>query len=97
MRFIPILLLIATIAAPVSARDNDRIEIKSGPNGPYCVPFDDPRCKSHFNIESERRYERRQMEKRLEALERREQQDRRELERRRYDYDDERGYDRERR
>ncbi len=60
-------LILALIASSAIAKD---IQIKSGPNGPYCTPFDDPRCKSHFNREMERREEDRRTRDRQERYER---------------------------
>lgn len=73
-------LLALLISANAFAAD---IEIKSGPNGNYCTPMGDPRCKSHFNMEMERRWENKQRNDRYQDMERREIQ--RDNERRSYE------------
>lgn len=73
----------ALFIAPFSVA-RDKIEIKSGANGStYCVPMDDPRCKSHFAAEAQRLNERRELDRRYEDLERRDRERQREYEWRR--------------
>lgn len=69
-------LLAAIVGTPVAAKD--KVEIKSGVSGSYCVPFDSPQCRSFNTMEADRVFEKRQQERRIEDLERRERQ--RELE-----------------
>lgn len=81
-----ILFFLAAMAvfAPGIAKDDGRIQIKSGANGStYCVPMDDPRCKSHFAAEAQRLNERRELDRRYEDLERRDRERQREYEWRR--------------
>lgn len=83
-----IVVVLLAVAVPGIAKDDGRIEIKSGTNGTtYCTPMDSPACKSHRAVEMQRLNERRDYEQRQRELDRRE----RELDRR---YEIERQYDR---
>lgn len=74
--FVLAALLTAGVCMPAGAKD--KVEIKSGVSGSYCVPFDSPQCRSFNTMEADRVFEKRQQERRIEDLERRERQ--RELE-----------------
>lgn len=69
-------LLTTVVCTPAGAKD--KVEIKSGVSGSYCVPFDSPQCRSFNTLESNRVFDQRLQERRIEDLERRERQ--RELE-----------------
>ena len=57
-----------TIAASVAAAE--KIEIKSGVNTTYCVPFHAPQCQSYNARENQALVDRRRTEERLNRLER---------------------------
>ena len=77
----PILFLLA-LAITSTAYASDKVEIKSGVSGSYCVPFDAPQCRSFNTLESNRVFEKRQQDRRIEDLERRSRE--RDLEVQRY-------------
>jgi len=70
-----VLITLTSCGAYAEAK-SDKIEIKSGVNTSYCVPFDDPRCRSYNTQENSRLHERQQMERRIEKLERERELDR---------------------
>ena len=78
----PMKTILFLLAFTSSAYAFDKVEIKSGVSGSYCVPFDAPQCRSFNTLESNRVFEKRQQDRRIEDLERRSRE--RDLEAQRY-------------
>jgi hypothetical protein len=66
-----LLIFLASLSAAQAA---DKPEIRSGVSGSYCRPFDAPECRNFNAVETQRVWEKRQFERRLEDAERRERQ-----------------------
>lgn len=62
--------LIVGLTVSASAFPADKIEIKSGVNTTYCVPFHAPQCQAYNARESQALVDRRRAEERLNRLER---------------------------